>query len=56
MGNMGDALKKAGIVKLAKELRYPGRKPVKVWALRNAEQWTQVAAGDAIERELARKV
>lgn len=48
--------KKAGIVKLAKELRYPGRKPVKVWALRNAEQWTQVAAGDAIERELARKV
>lgn len=46
--------KKAGIVKLSKELRYPGRKPVKVWALRNAEQWTQVAAGDAIERELAR--
>ena len=46
--------KKAGIVKLPKELRYSGRKPVKVWALRNANQWTQVAAGDAIERELAR--
>lgn len=48
--------KKAGIVKLNKELRYPGRKPLKVWALRNAEQWTQVAAADAIVRELSRTV
>lgn len=46
--------KNAGIVKLNKELRYTGRKPLKIWAIRNAEHWTQVAAGDALERELSR--